>query len=258
MNAAGVLGAITAEDGNGLVWLESAGEDLTDAEAAKVWVDINGRDHRLQAVFVLTGYLRGGNVVNNGLEQRNQGLARSCIPVEGCLAIECRRVDNREVQLLIGCTQFGKEVECLIDHPVRARIGAVHFVDNNDDFMTGLKGLFENEAGLWHRAIDSIHEEEDAINNQHHALNFAAKVSVARGIDNIDLDTRILNGGVLGDDGDTALTLLIHTVHDALSDFLVITEGASLLEHAVQQGRFPVVNVGNDGDIAEHFIPLMR
>ena len=42
LNAAGVLGAITAEDGNGLVWLKSPGEDLTDAEATKVWVDIDG------------------------------------------------------------------------------------------------------------------------------------------------------------------------------------------------------------------------
>ena len=197
-------------------------------------------------------------MVNNGLEQRNEGLARSCIPVEGCLAIECRRVDNRKVQLLIGGTEFSKEIECLIDHPVRARIGTVHFVDNNDYFMTGLQGLFKDKAGLWHWAIHCIHEEEDAINDQHHALNFTTEVGVARGIDNIDLYTRILNSGVLGDDGDTALTLLIHTVHDALSDFLVIPEGASLLEHAVQQGRFPVVNVGNDGDIAEHFIPLMR
>ena len=122
--------------------------------------------------------------------------------------------------------------------------------------MTRLECFFKNEARLWHRAINGIDQEENSIHDEHHALNFTTEVGVARGINNIDLDTCIMDGSVLGDNGNSTLTLLIHTVHDALSDFLVIPEGASLLEHAVQQGRFPVVNVGNDGDIAEHFIPL--
>jgi hypothetical protein len=38
-------------------------------------------------------------------------------------------------------------------------------------------------------------------------------------------------------------------VHHALGDDLIIPEGAGLAEHLVDEGRLPVIDVRDDGDI---------
>ena len=40
-------------------------------------------------------------------------------------------------------------------------------------------------------------------------------------------------------------------VHDPFGDALVVAEGAGLLQEPVDEGRLAVVDVGDDGDIAE-------
>jgi len=74
---------------------------------------------------------------------------------------------------------------------------------------------------------------------------------VAGGVDDVDAGVLPLHRGSFGEDGDTALTLQIVGVHRALGDFLVFAEGAGLLEQAVDQGGLAVVDVGDDGDVAE-------
>ena len=74
---------------------------------------------------------------------------------------------------------------------------------------------------------------------------------MARRVDDIDLHIAILNGGVLGQNGDAALPLQVAGVHDPVLDFLVFPESAALLEHLVHEGGLAVVNVGDDGDISQ-------
>ena len=61
----------------------------------------------------------------------------------------------------------------------------------------------------------------------------------------------IEDGGVLGEDGDAALALELVRVHDALGDGLIGAEGAGLAEHGVDEGGLAVVDVGDDGDVAD-------
>ena len=49
-----------------------------------------------------------------------------------------------------------------------------------------------------------------------------------RSVDDIDLGTLIHNRSVLGQNGDTALTLDIVGVHDTLGNFLILTEYTAL------------------------------
>ena len=56
---------------------------------------------------------------------------------------------------------------------------------------------------------------------------------------------------VLGQDGDAALALELVRVHDALGDGLVGAEGAGLAQHGVDQRGLAVVDVGDDGDVAD-------
>jgi hypothetical protein len=56
--------------------------------------------------------------------------------------------------------------------------------------------------------------------------------------------------GAFGQDGNAALTLLVVGVHGAFGHLLVLANRAGLLEKLVNQGRLAMVDMGDDGDIA--------
>jgi hypothetical protein len=56
---------------------------------------------------------------------------------------------------------------------------------------------------------------------------------------------------VLGQDRDPALALEVVAVHHALADVLVLGEGPRLHEQLVDERRLAVVDVGDDGDVAQ-------
>ena len=82
------------------------------------------------------------------------------------------------------------------------------------------------------------------------ALDFAAEIAVAGRIDDVDLDAVVADAGGLGENGDAALALQVVRVHDALGDFFVGAENAALPEHGVDQRGLAVVDVRDDGDVA--------
>ena len=59
------------------------------------------------------------------------------------------------------------------------------------------------------------------------------------------------HGALLGEDGDPALSLEIVGVEDAIFDRLAGAEDAALPEHGVDEGGLPVIDVGDDADVAE-------
>ena len=58
---------------------------------------------------------------------------------------------------------------------------------------------------------------------------------------------------VLGQDGDAALALDGVVVHHGIDHFFVLGEGARLAQQLVDHGGLAVVNVGDDGDVADLF-----
>ena len=77
---------------------------------------------------------------------------------------------------------------------------------------------------------------------------------MARGVHDVDLGVLVLDGGVLGQDGDAALPLQVAGVHDALHSLLVLAVHAALLEHLVHQGGLAVVDVGDNGYVSQMFV----
>ena len=73
---------------------------------------------------------------------------------------------------------------------------------------------------------------------------------MARGVDDVDLDSVVLHGRVLGQDGDASFLLQNVAVHGALGDLLPVAELEGLLEKAVHEGGLAVVDVRDDGDVA--------
>ena len=110
--------------------------------------------------------------------------------------------------------------------------------------------LRQHVTGLRQRAFAGIDEKHDAVDHLEGALDFAAEIAVAGRIDDVDFHVVVEDGGVLGEDGDAALALQFVRIHDALDEVLVGAKCAALLQHGVDQRGLAVVDVGDDGDIA--------
>ena len=69
-------------------------------------------------------------------------------------------------------------------------------------------------------------------------------------VHNVDFDVMIENGSVFRQNGDAALALQFIGVHNTVYHGLVGPKSAALSQHRVYQGGFAVVDVSNNGDIA--------
>ena len=190
-----------------------------------------------------------GNGVDDGLEERLQ-VGAGLGGIGGCGAVLGDGVEDGEIELVFVGVEIDEEVVDLVQYFLRPRVGAVDFVDDHDGRQLGFEGLGEHVAGLRQRAFGGVDEEHDAVDHFEGALDFAAKIGVAGSVDDVDFAAVVVDGGVLGQDGDAALALELVRVHDALGDLLIGAEGAGLAEHGVDQGGLAVVDVGDDGDIA--------
>ena len=70
-------------------------------------------------------------------------------------------------------------------------------------------------------------------------------------VDDVDLGVLVDDCGVLRRDGDAALALEVHVVHHPVHDGLMGGKAVALAQQAVHQGGLAVVDVGDDGDVAE-------
>ena len=177
--------------------------------------------------------------------------ALATFDVERRPAVERRRVDHREVELLVGRAELVEQVERLVDDPLRPRAGAVDLVDDDDRLQALLQRLHRDEARLRHRAFDRVDQQQHAVDHAQHALDFAAEVGVARRVDDVDVHVAVIDRAVLGEDRDAALALEVVAVHHPLADVLVLGERARLHQQLVDERGLAVVDVGDDGDVAE-------
>ena len=89
------------------------------------------------------------------------------------------------------------------------------------------------------------------VDHRQHALDFAAEVGVARRVDDVDAVVAPADRGVLRQDRDAALALQRVRVHDAVGHDLARIERAGLLQELVDERGLAMIDVGDDGDVAE-------
>jgi hypothetical protein len=169
-------------------------------------------------------------------------------------AVQGGGVDHREVELLVGRAQFVKQFKHLIHYPVWASARAVHFVDSRQSASGRVQRLSWSRSGSVASGRRS-HQPAAARNppSTVHALHFAAEIGVPRGVHDIDAVAVPIHASVLGEDGDAALFLLVVAVHHALGLLAAAIQRARLFQQLVHQRGFAMVNVGNDGDVAQLF-----
>ena len=136
-------------------------------------------------------------------------------------------------------------------------VGAVDLVDDDDRAQPQRQRLAGDELGLRHRAFGAVDQQDHAVDHRQDALDLAAEIGVAGGVDDVDagalaaLGGRPFDRGALGEDGDPALLLEVVRIHRALFDALVVAEGAGLAEQLVDEGGLAVIDVGDDRHVAE-------
>ena len=110
------------------------------------------------------------------------------------------------------------------------------------------KRLAQHKARLRHAALKRIHKQEHAVHHLQDALHLAAEVRVTRCVHNVDAAALIVDGRVLGKDGDAALAFQIARIHHALLHLLVRAE------QAIHKRGLAVINMRDDCNVANVFV----
>ena len=137
------------------VLLQRAALDAADADHADEVVVVQLADAHLERAVAVDRRRR--HVLHDRLEQRVMSLRARRRPAG--ITVQRRGVDDREVELLVGGAGLSNRSN-LVDHPVRARAGAVDLVDHDDRAEAHRERLLGDEARLRHRAVHRIDQDQ--------------------------------------------------------------------------------------------------
>jgi Zn-dependent alcohol dehydrogenase len=104
---------------------------------------------------------------------------------------------------------------------------------------------------LRQRTLGRVDQDQCAVDHVKDALDLAAEIGVARGVDDVDANVFPNQRRRLGEDGDAALPFEVVGIERALDHALVLAKRAGLLQKPVDQGRLAVVDMRDNGDVAQ-------
>ncbi len=239
--------AVAVDHLHRLIRLDRPGRDTPGDDAAEIGIRLEDRAEHAERAVV---HLRRRDVLEDEIEQRRHRLLRA-IDALRHPAFLGRAVEHGKVELLFGRVERGEQVEHLARDHLRAGVRPVDLVDGDDRPQPDLERLGDDELGLRQRPLGGIDEDDRAVHHVEDALDLAAEVGVAGGIDDVDPGVLPDDRGRLGEDRDPTLALEIIGVHCAFGDTLVLAEGTRLLQEAVDQRGLAMVDVGDDRDVAQ-------
>lgn len=171
----------------------------------------------------------------------------------------CRSSTGTAVQLLVRCAEVQEQLENFVLHLAKPRVRLVDLVDADDHAMVERQRLLKHEARLGHGSLRGVHQKNDTVHHLERPLDLATEIGVAGGVDDVDFDAVIVHGGVLCQNGDSALAFQVAGIHHAGDSLLVLPVNAALLQKPVHKGGFAVVNVRNNRNVsqifADHAVP---
>lgn len=152
----------------------------------------------------------------------------------------------------------GIDTDDLLDFvldPIRIGLRQVHLVQHGHHFQALLDGGIAVGHRLRLDTLASIDHQQRAFTGSQRTAYLIGEVDVPRGIDEVQLIgdailRLVIERDAMGLDGDAALTLQVHGIED-LGLHLARSQATAHLDETVSQRRLAVVNVGNDGKIAD-------
>ena len=117
-----------------------------------------------------------------------------------------------------------------------------------------LHGRIEIGQGLGLHALGGVHQQQHPFAGGQGPGDLIGKIHVARGVDQVQLVFLPVLGGIgqgdgLALDGDAPLPFDVHGVEDLVAE-LAVLHHAGPLDQPVGQGRFAVVDMGDDAEVA--------
>ncbi|MCY1173652.1 hypothetical protein D9M73_138190 [compost metagenome] len=202
---------------------------------AQVVVEPGVDDQRLQRIFDVAGRRRnGGHQALEYFIDAQTGLGRASDGVGG-----------------IDADDF---FDFFLD-ALRIGLWQVDLVQHRHHFQA----LFDRRVAVGNRlrfnALTGVDHQQRAFTGRQRTADFVGEVDVAGGVNEVQLVVDTVFGFVIernavGLDGDPAFTLKVHGVED-LGFHFALGEAAAHLDETVGQRRLAMVNVGDDGEIAD-------
>ncbi len=142
----------------------------------------------------------------------------------------------------------------LLAHPLDIGGGQIDLVDYGQQFQVVIQGQVEVGDRLRLDALGGIHDNHGAVARQERAPHLVRKIDVPRGVDQVQLIVLPVGSAVgkrdrIALDGDPPLALDIHRVEQLVAK-LALRNAAAGLDQAIGQGRFSMVNMGDDAEVA--------
>ena len=131
----------------------------------------------------------------------------------------------------------------------------VDLIENGDDLVAGVERLIDIGERLRLDALAGVDDEQRALAGVQRTRHLIGEIDVAGRVHQIeDIGLSVLGLVVethrLRLDGDAALALDVHRVEHLL-DHVALGDRAGLLDQPVGERRFAVIDVGDDGEIAD-------
>ena len=236
------LRARARREADGRVLDQLARGDASDAQPPDERVRADVRDLELERLVVRhLGFRERHDLVEEGRHVRADRIRFVASDL-----VDRRRVHHREVGLLVRRAQLAEEVEGLVEHVVRARSRLVDLVNDDKHLVAHGKRLFEHEARLRFRALRRIHKQQHGVHHAEHTLHLAAKVGVARSVDDVDLDAIPCERRILCKNGNATFTLLSVAVQKR-----IVSLDVRRFEHRIHKRGLAVVDVSDNRNVAQ-------
>ena len=178
--------------------------DTANHDATQKIAVVQGGDLKLEGLFRIAN--GGWDVAKNGLKERLHVFAFGLHVWLG-VASHAATKEVGEITLVVVGTEFKEKIQNLVDSDFGINPSPVNFIDEHNRAEPLFKRLLQHEARLGHGAFVGIHNQKAAIHHAEHPLNFSTEVGVARGINNIDSNPFVINGGILRKNRNAALAL---------------------------------------------------
>ena len=132
--------------------------------------------------------------------------------------------------------------------------GEVDLVQRGDDGEVVFERQVAVRQGLGFDALRRVDQQQRPFARGQAARHLVAEVDVTGRVDEVQDVVVPVQADVLGLDGDPALPLEVHRV-EVLRPHVARVDRPGELEDAVGEGRLPVVDVGDDAEVAEPLEP---